>query len=142
MWAAFVSCDDFPNLGHEALDDEHKSIVRLMNELHDAILRKATVAEQRRLLHELESYVRVNCRSEEEMMLTDLYPARDQHRKAHDGLYRALYDYQKVLQLGQEAASLQGLRAMRDHFIRHISQDDTRVASWHRISSISSDSPD
>lgn len=142
MWAAFAKPEDFPNLGHEAIDDEHENIARLMNELHDAIHHRVALSEQRRLHHELETYVRVNNRSEEQMMETDSYPNRESHHKAHEAMYRKLYEYEKVLQAGREDASLQGLHALRELLIRHIAQEDSRVASWHRIHNISADSPD
>ena len=142
MWVAFANTEDFPNLGHQALDDEHHNIVRLLNELHAAILQRSAITEQRRLLHQLEAYVRVNNRSEEEMMDADLYPSREIHHKAHEAMYRKLSEYAKVLQAGREDESLHGLHAIRELFIHHVSHEDSRVANWHRIRNISDNSPD
>jgi hemerythrin len=142
VWAAFVSGEDFPNLGHEALDEEHRNIVRLLNDLHDAILQNQPIANQRFLLHQLESYLRVKCRSEEEMMQNDSYPHLENHRKAHEGLYRNLYEFQKVLSNSKVDDSLNGVRRIRDLLLQHVLHEDSRIASWHRIQNISPDAAD
>jgi len=142
MWAAFAKPEDFPDLGHAAMDDEHENIIRLMNELHDAIFRRSALTDQQRLLHELETYIRVNNRSEEEMMEKDLYPNRETHHKSHESMYKKVYEYGKTLQAGRSDASLNGLHALREILVRHIAQEDSRVASWHRIHSIGGNSLD
>lgn len=142
MWAAFVSGGDFPSLGHEALDEEHEQIGRLLNELHDAILQRRELGDQRFLLHQLEVYVRINCREEEQMMEHDDYPNRRAHQRAHEAFYRKLHDFEKVLLARKGEGVLDELRAFRHILLEHIKNEDLRIAEWHRVQNISPNSPD
>jgi hemerythrin len=142
MWAAFVSGEDFPNLGQEALDDEHEQIARLMNELHDAVVQRRAVPDLRFLLHQLEVYVRINCRGEEQMMEHDDFPNRSAHQKAHEAFYRKLHDLEKVLLSKKGEGFIEELRTFRTILLHHVTQEDSRIANWHRVQSISPDSPD
>jgi hemerythrin-like metal-binding protein len=142
MWSAFISEDDLPSLGYAALDEEHGRIVQLMNELWESVLGRKPLAEQRFLLHELEVYLRINCRSEEQLMEHDAYPHTHVHEEAHRSLYRRLHDLERILILQRLEPALQEIRDVRQSLLRHMSEEDMRVARWHRIHNISSDSPD
>ena len=134
MWVNSTGADDFPSLGHAALDEEHQQIARLLDGLRDAIARGAERSDQRYLLHELEVYVRINCRGEEEMMAG--------HRQDHAELFRKLHSLEGVLLSASTNTALRELQTFRHAFLNHIQHEDARVASWHRIQSISPDSPD
>ena len=142
MWSAFISETDLPNLGYSALDDEHDRIVQLMNQLWEAVLAKKPLSEQRFLLHEFEVYLRINCRSEEELMEHDHYPHTHLHTESHHTMYRRLHDLERILLSQRLESSLQEIREVRQILLRHMSEDDVRVARWHRVHNISSDCPD
>lgn len=142
MWAAFIHSEDFPNLGHAAMDEEHARIAQLMNELHAAIQTNRPPGEQRYLLHQLEVYLRINNRGEEEMMEQDEFPSREAHRRTHQGLYRKLHEFERTLIAADAAASLAELRLIRNILLQHVAEEDLRIASWHRVHTISPDSPD
>lgn len=142
VWTAFLNPEDFPNLGHAALDDEHAQIARLTSNLHDAMLQNLPTTEQRFLLHELEVNLRVNCRSEEEMMESDRYPNRHAHIKSHELLYAKLHNLDRILIMHNTKAALEALIAVRELLLKHVKQEDHLVARWHRVQHISPDSPD
>jgi hemerythrin len=142
MWAEFISGEDFPNLGYAALDQEHQQIAILMNNLHNAILQCLPVSEQRFLLHELEVYLRINCRAEEQMMEQDGFPNTLGHKQAHLALIHKLHHFEETVLLQNPAAILEELRFIRQMILQHVQQEDTRIANWHRIQNISPDSPD
>ena len=142
MWSAFLSENDLPSLGHAALDEEHERIVQLMNDLWEAILAKKPLAEQRFILHEFEVYLRINCRSEEELMVHDGYPHTRTHTESHHTMYRRLHELERILLTGRMESALQEIREVRHELLRHMSEEDMRVARWHRVQHISPDSPD
>jgi len=86
--------------------------------------------------------VRINCRGEEEMMASDKYPIIDGHRQDHAELFRKLHTLEGVLLSASSNTALRELQTFRQAFLNHIEHEDARVASWHRIQSISPDSPD
>jgi hemerythrin len=142
MWNAFLSESDLPNLGYAALEDEHSRIVQVMNELWEAVLARKPISEQRFLLHEFEVYLRINCRSEEELMEHDSYPHARLHTEAHYTMYRRLHDLERILLLQKLEPALQEIREVREILLRHMSEEDMRVARWHHVHNISPDSPD
>jgi hemerythrin-like metal-binding protein len=142
MWSASRTGGDFPDLGNVALDEEHEAMMRHIDELRDAVAQALPPGDQRFLLHEFEVDLRNNCHSEEEMMQHDGFPEEQAHRQAHQALYRALHRLEWVLLGGEVEAAFEELRVIRETVQNHISQDDARIANWHRLQNISPDSPD
>ncbi len=142
MWFVSGTAKDFPDLGNAALDEEHETMMRHIDELRDAIAQHLPPADQRFLLHELEVDLRNNCQNEELMMQHDGFPDEQTHRQAHGALYRILYRLEGVLLGGDVAATLEELRVVRETIQNHILQEDARIAHWHRVQNISPDSPD
>jgi hemerythrin len=142
MWAKVLTADDFPDLGHGAIDEEHRLILRHIGELRDALAQKLPPGDQRFLLHEFEMDPRNNCRDEEEVMVLDGFPEYQFHRQAHEALYRMLHRLESVVISGHLKAALEELRAIREVVEHHILHDDSRIAKWHRLKNISPDAPD
>jgi hemerythrin-like metal-binding protein len=105
-------------------------------------MQRRAVPDLRFLLHQLEVYIRINCRGEEQMMERDDFPNRRAHQQAHEAFYRKLHELEKVLLTQKGESIMDELRAFRKILLQHVTHEDSRIASWHRVQCISPDSPD
>jgi hemerythrin len=86
MWTDNLS------VGIKYFDEDHKRIVRMINELHDAILRvdaSGQIAEDEIeiALHRLENYFQYHCIQEEVFMLKIAYPEIEVHKQLHRAFF-------------------------------------------------------
>ena len=82
MWTDNLS------VGVKYFDEDHKNLIRFINELHSAIQdvdAKGRIAEDEIefALHRLENYFQYHCVQEEVFMSKIAYPEIDEHKKLH-----------------------------------------------------------
>jgi hypothetical protein len=109
-----------------------------LSELRNAIAEKLPANDQRFLLHEFEMELRDNCRGEEQMIALDRFP----DRQDHESLFRLLSRLETTLISGDSETALEEIRPVSKVLFDHITAEDARIASWHRITAITPDSPD
>jgi hemerythrin len=88
MWLSIFNPENAPELGETALDEEHRLIEKFLDRLHAAILMRQSTSDQRLLLHEALSFLRINSSHEEELMMRDLFPHIEEHKVAHQRLFQ------------------------------------------------------
>jgi hypothetical protein len=109
-----------------------------LSELRNAIAEKLPANDQRFLLHEFEMELRDNCRGEEQMIALDRFP----DRQDHESLFRLLSRLETTLISGDSETALEEIRPVSKVLFDHITAEDARISSWHRITAITPDSPD
>ncbi len=70
--------------GIKVIDEEHKELVSMINDLHSAGASKAGAEETRRIVYELDRYVKTHFVVEEEIMRTAGYDKYLDHKALHD----------------------------------------------------------
>jgi len=85
MWTRNLS------VGIECFDEDHKRLIRMLNELHGAAqcLDASGNMESEEIeiaLHRLENYTRYHCSQEEKAMARTGYPGLKSHQKEHEKL--------------------------------------------------------
>jgi hemerythrin-like metal-binding protein len=131
MWKDCVDLKQLPALGDKALDDEHRAVAAFLTALHDAILTRKSLSDQRMILYETLSYLRVNCTHEEELMQHDKYPNATVHREAHERLHKALRWLDEIL-ITAPASAQAALQDFTVDLLEHINHDDRLIVVWHR----------
>jgi hemerythrin len=91
MWTGNLS------VGVKAFDDDHKQLIRIINELHGAIQNvnetgEIEGAEVEMALHRLENYSRGHCSREEALMEKFQYPDNLKHKQQHQEFYDRIAD--------------------------------------------------
>ncbi|MGA2888545.1 MAG: bacteriohemerythrin [Terracidiphilus sp.] len=86
MWTGNLS------VGVKDFDDDHKRLIRMINELHGAIQEvdatgKIAEDEIEIALHRLENYFKYHCLREERLMEQTGYPELREHRKEHQTFF-------------------------------------------------------
>jgi hypothetical protein len=103
MWASIGAKQVFRVKADSALEDEHRHLIELLDELHHQIVHAAPISAQRFTLHMMGIYLRVNCREEEVMMDECSFPLRGKHEEENRSHFDAIYAIdEQILAFQQE----------------------------------------
>ncbi len=116
-------------------DEDHKRMLRMINELNSAIQDSAVTGEIEPVemeiaLHRLDNYIRYHCAQEELCMSLTGYPDLQQHKKEHAKLGALIGDLQGRFREStnpKDAAEIE--RFVHEWIIDHIFVTDRKYAS-------------
>ncbi len=119
------------SVGVDAIDDDHKLLVSLINQLHDAQETAQAHELVGSILNVLLEYTVGHFALEERLMERGGYPQLEQHRAEHRRL-TARIDEMKVLYDSGEYAvvEVEMLRFFSQWLANHITRVDTRFRPW------------
>ena len=125
-----VWSDNF-SLGLAEVDEQHRYLFQLINEVWGAVINKADGAETLRLIEELEKYTVTHFTAEETFMRTTGYSQFDAHKATH-AKFIARIAQEKSSVLAGKHLSLEILHFLRNWLIDHILVYDKAYADEHR----------
>jgi hemerythrin len=108
----------------QALDDQHRRLIGILNELHAAMLKGQAQRVAGPLLDSLLSYTRDHFSTEERMMSEAGFPGLAEHRAKHQELAGQVGDYVIRYRKGDNTIYLQLLIFLRDWLANHIQKED------------------
>lgn len=110
--------------GLEAIDDQHKKLVRLINELYAAMKSKAGAAESGRMLEESTEYTKYHFEFEEKMFSQHNYPEATHHKAAHRALVDKVVVFKTDFKRGKAGLSMELMDFLSDWLRQHIMKTD------------------
>jgi hemerythrin len=124
---AITHWDDSMALGVLEIDQQHKRLISLVNQLHDAMLAGRAGDGLERLLNSLITYTALHFRTEEQYMERYNYPGLAGHKKLHDDLTAKVIDFKERFDRGEAQLTLELMRFLTDWIRRHILEADKRL---------------
>ena len=114
--------------GIEAVDEQHRHLFALINELYTRILDCENMEEERRIagqiLQSLIYYVEEHFSAEEALFSHSKYPDTTAHKAAHNHFQSKLDDLLQSHQAGKLGLSNDILIFLRDWLIGHVTKTD------------------
>ncbi len=126
----FFILDESLLVGFDAIDDDHKKLVALVNQLHNAVakgLGKISVMEK---LDELVDYTAWHFRHEERLMQTNDYPHLERHQIKHKALIAQVQEIQEQFKADDLNAPGKLNRLIKNWLINHILKVDNKLADF------------
>jgi hemerythrin-like metal-binding protein len=120
-WADDMVIDNGP------IDEDHRKLVDLVNELHTATREGKGRLIIGRLMERLIADTDEHLRREEQIMALAGFPSLEGHRKGHDAFVNDLRDLQKKMQEGQVTVAAQLSMVLRDWLSIHIRRNDKEL---------------
>ncbi len=117
-WIVF---DESHLIGVSAIDQQHRELVRLLNELNTRVLYNPDNSEIKGLFEHLIEYTALHFETECQLMEQHHYPYLAPHDSAHKRLICVLTNFAHQLHLGKELLALQ---STKDWLIEHIKNED------------------
>lgn len=111
-------------------DEEHKQLMNLINQLHDAM--KAGQGKQviGDILNGLIAYTHKHFAAEDRLMKAHGYPDYENHKKEHNQLTMSVLDFQKEFASGSVPLSQTVMTFLRDWLTNHIQGVDKQYGPF------------
>jgi hemerythrin len=132
----YVEWRDSYQTGIPPIDEQHKTLFKLTNELYKACASGRTVGTEFFLLviHDFVDYVIMHFGAEQELMEATNYPRRVEHKQHHDDFTKKVLQAALDMELEKPAVVLGFLRYLRGWVLSHIAIDDMDYVSHIKTS--------
>jgi len=122
---ALMEWKDSYSVGVKQLDNDHKKLIALLNQLYDGIHAGQTKEIIGPVLDQLVRYTKTHFTREEELFARTGYPATEAHIREHHGLLTRAAEFQKRYEEGQiSMLSLETMSFLKNWLNHHISESD------------------
>lgn len=118
--------DDSYSTGVPRYDEQHKVLIRMVNDLHDAMQQKRTKEAVGQILRGLADYTVTHFADEEKSFSQTGYPDEANHKIIHKKLVDQVVDFIGKFQSGEAVLSQDLLSFLQDWLINHIKGEDKK----------------
>lgn len=118
------------NIGNETIDNQHKFLIDIINEVIEARKNSMGIAEVKKVFTKLIQYANIHFRDEEKLMLQVDYPNYIEHKKKHQEFIDELIKVDKEISLENRYVSFEILVFLAKWFIDHIQVMDKDLAPY------------
>ncbi|MCA9598423.1 MAG: hemerythrin family protein [Myxococcales bacterium] len=112
-----------------SIDVQHKKLVELLNELHEAMTQGKSTEHLGHVLGGLIKYTAEHFAYEEKLFAQSGYPHAKEHKLEHERLKKQVLDFQKKFTSGEARISIELLRFLKDWTSNHILGSDKRYSA-------------
>lgn len=118
------------SVGVEKLDNQHKALMTVLNELHAASMRGKAQEVASRLIDQIVGIATEHFAAEESLMESIRFPGLAEHRAKHVELAVKIAEFAARHKKGDTTVYTQLLYFMRDWQNNHMSTVDSEYSSW------------
>jgi hemerythrin len=125
---AFVDWSEKYSVGVAQVDQQHKKLVALINQLHDAMSSGKGQAALTTVCSELVSYAKTHFAQEEQLLKLHRYPDLAAHQAVHAKLDGEVAELQRKVESKQAVLTMDVMAFLRTWLTDHIMQTDQKYA--------------
>ncbi len=114
-------------VGVRTVDDQHKRLVEMINQLHEAQHRGQSAGVTTQVLSDLVAYTDYHFATEEHLMRTHQCPDYLKHKALHDDLRQKALGLHADVRSGKRAVSIDLLLFLRNWLAHHIQGTDKQL---------------
>jgi len=115
----FATWTEDLSVGVREIDEQHRILLTVINDLHEAVLSGKGREVSEALFDELANYVTANFGTEEKLMEAHGYPQYESHRRAHDGFTGKVRELRARCFDDAACASVEALEYLKAWIINH-----------------------
>jgi hemerythrin len=119
-----INWDDSLSVGVDYIDNQHKQLVSIINQLNDAMLQDKGNEVMCEILDDLVEYTKSHFKSEEHLMKKYGYPESSEHIKEHEKLTKQVIDFAESYREGKAIITLSVMNFLKDWLSNHIFETD------------------
>ena len=119
-------------VGIELIDDQHKELVSLINQLYQACLTGNEEVETmfKEAMSRMVAYVKFHFAAEQKLLTRIKYPNFNEHKKQHDTLVMEILNAAKEYNEGKKFVPHNFVRTLKDWVLGHIAVADKSYAIY------------
>ncbi len=129
---AFIDWNENLSVQIKELDDQHKKLIALINELNEAMRVGKGKDIMAKILASLVDYTKYHFGAEEKLMQTHSYPTYIIHKKAHDDLTKQVIDLQKKFESGNVVITIDVMTFLKNWLSKHIMGTDKQYTAFFK----------
>ena len=114
----------------ESIDSQHKILVRIINDLHEAMKSQATQDRINRIFNELVEYTTFHFEEEQKMMSMADYPDLPNHIDVHKALVTQVMAYRKQVLDGNQNVANELMDFLKNWLLNHIVAQDKKYTPY------------
>jgi hemerythrin len=123
----FMTWADEMSVGVKVLDDDHKTMIRLLSDLHDVVVGSRARSALDKAIEGMLRSTKAHFAREEILFKQTAYPGAAEHKAEHEQLARRAMNLQARLESGQsKELSLQTMELLKSWLIDHIEGSDKK----------------
>jgi len=127
---AYIEWNDSYSVGVKEMDDQHKKLVAMVNQLHDAMKAGQASKEAPAILKSLVDYTHYHFEAEEKMLDKATYPGYLNQQKLHKALIAQVMQYQADLGSKSLTIGVKLSEFLKDWLMTHISVEDKKYGKF------------
>lgn len=125
-----VQWKEIYQIGHEDIDQQHKKLFEIMNNLHDVQQNGTGQIVLESIFKQLTDYMAFHFSTEETLMTEVNYPNIEQHINAHEDFISRIYHCENKSKLGNLIISIKVLNYLKEWVIDHILGTDKELGEY------------
>lgn len=129
---AFFAWNDSLTVHVPEVDAQHKTLLGLLNGLHDAQKSGKSKEVMEKTLDGLAAYVLEHFSTEERLMARWNYPGLSDHKRRHQEFVGKVSGFIGEFKAGKAALSMDVKRFLCDWYQQHITQEDRKYSEFAR----------
>jgi len=118
--------------GHVVVDQQHRDLFKMVNELHDAIVAQRSREVLVPTLERLAKYTVEHFQTEQDLMTSLGYPEYAAHKQRHDELTAKVVELIEGYRSARITLPVTLSRFLSDWLNHHIKGEDKRMIEWIR----------
>ena len=126
----FVEWKDDYSVGIDSIDQQHKKLLNLINQLQTAVDYSTGEQFEREALDELVDYTKTHFTYEEGLMRDNDYPDFEPHKAQHEKMFEKVREVLAEYEQDQDTAMANAAEYLRDWLINHINGTDKEYSSY------------
>ena len=121
---SMVEWDDAYSVDIQEIDEQHKCLIEIMNELYVALANKSDRDLIADVLNKLVEYTKIHFAVEETLMRVFHYEDYEAHKAIHDRIVARVLEYQGQFRAGNDKVGMELLMFLKDWLFDHINKVD------------------
>jgi hemerythrin-like metal-binding protein len=124
----WISWDDRLDTGIGTIDEHHRYLFDLVNDLYDVVVRKRGARSVARLIKALDAYAKVHFRAEEMMMAHYGFEGISRQEHQHHAFEQQVQEFYQEFHVNPLVAQFDILQYLRAWLTNHIQVEDARLS--------------
>ncbi len=126
----FIVWSDELSVGIEEIDGQHKVLIQLINQMHNAIHEQHGSDVVLKILSDLADYTKIHFAVEESLMRILGFPGYEEHKEIHEELFQHVVELQEKVTSGKTAISFELLHFLKAWLSQHIMNEDMQYSGF------------
>ena len=129
---SIVEWDDSLSTGVPQMDEEHKNLINMLNQIYELLREKKREEACRFFMDEIVNYVETHLSHEEEFMESIGYPDLENHKKVHEVFRKEILKLCDAIEKGDPHEFASALSLCWGWLFSHIQKTDRKYGEFYK----------